>query len=143
MLPAPIKNKPYQLQHKPASTKDISCLSLPYSPQPFLILSPERDERSGTKGGNGGQQPPMLLPAGSAPWEGVCVCVHVCCKQKQTVLYSEGRLGCGRLRILTCLSPPSAPVKQKSKESTKSTSTKAYVVQLEDSNWILNRLVMK
>lgn len=40
----PLKNKPYQLQYKPASTKDISCLNLPYSPQPFLILFPQRDE---------------------------------------------------------------------------------------------------
>lgn len=110
VLPAPTKNQPYQLQYKSASTKDISCLNLPYSPQPSLILFPKRDEVVQSVGMVASSHL-CSFQLGQHPGRGICVCVHVCVvnRNRESVLYSEGRLRCGRLRILTYLIPPSAP----------------------------------
>lgn len=130
MLRVPIKDKPYQLQYKPASTKDISCLNLPYSPSLFSFFSQKEMNEVVQSMGMVASSHLCSFQLGQHPGRGMRVCVHMCVvnRNRELVLYSEGRLRCGRLRILTCLIPPSTPVKQKSKESIKGTSTKAYVI---------------
>lgn len=77
VLPAPTKNQPYQLQYKSASTRDISCLNLPYSPQPSLILFPKRDEVVQSVGMVASSHL-CSFQLGQHPGRGICVCVHVC-----------------------------------------------------------------